>query len=172
MTWNSHDFIFGTKTKLEISDPSHKVPINKGHYPFAPDEEHQGKIPQNEWQVPSREGKLQPDRKNVDKVVPVENLYTKPLGIDWNLVMKPHHMNEIFKVSNGHQTIYVPNHYDKRLAFEPEDPARYRNDKIVEKNEYDLDAFFADSEAEFPPWVQDMTDIVNVTPERIEEFSK
>jgi hypothetical protein len=60
--------MFGTKREWTITDVNVKIPIDKKHYPYAPDEEHIGQLVKWEKAEPKRWGKIFAENPTKEKI--------------------------------------------------------------------------------------------------------
>jgi hypothetical protein len=80
--------------------------------------------------------------------------------------------SEVLKSSNGYRTTYKPDYTRKYSAFEAINPEDQLGDKIVFENEYGTRPDDADIQNELPTYTDHFKNMINMTPERIELFSK
>ena len=79
---------------------------------------------------------------------------------------------EVAKLSLGFRTTYKPDYTRKFDNWEAKRPEDDIAGSIVITNEYSDDPLNADIETSFPPYMDQMRNALNITPERSELFSK
>ncbi len=165
--------LFGSKRNWEFSNPTLKVPVDKKHFPWAPDEDHNGKIFIQTKEKPKRLEKTEPKATTNMIKLEAEDLLVPFINYP---KMSEFHQNEpmfqLFKVAMfGHMSIYRPSHRNKELTFDAQKPEDVRDDKLVVDNEYQSNPLEAEIVPEMPPWSDELKDDVNITEERIELLS-
>lgn len=73
---------------------------------------------------------------------------------------------------NGRKSLYSPEHQNKQTAFEATEPDQLRKGKIILPNEYKKNPLTADEVEDIPIYARTYQQEINITPERIQLFSK
>jgi len=164
---------WNTKKHGVITNPEIKIPLTFEHYPYAPDEFNINELNNFECWTPDRIKKTINENEDLDYVGDNEDFLREHL----NIPLKPNRIDydpylEVCKISNGFSTTYKPDYTRKLDNWEAKTPEDEIADKVVFTNEYLEDPANADMELNLPPYIDQMKNVLNITNERLELFSK
>ena len=167
------DLKWNTKRTPVITNPEIKVPLTHEHYPYAPDETDVAMLNDFEVWTPDRIKKTINENERMDYVGDNYDFLRNHL----NVPLKQNRIDydpflEVCKLSCGFKTTYKPDYSRKFDNWESKRPEDEIADSVIIKNEYLDDPLHADDmENTLPPYMDQMKNVLNITPDRIELFS-
>lgn len=149
------------------------MPLTHEHYPYAPDEADINTLNDYECFTPDRIRKTVNENEKLDYVGDNEDFLREHLDVP----LKTNRIDydpylEVAKISCGFKTTYKPDYtrkFDNWEALRPEDEIA---GNVVINNEYMSDPMNADVDKSLPPYMDQMQNMLNITDERLDLFSK
>lgn len=170
---NLEDLKWNTKRDFFVTNPEIKTPLTHEHYPYAPDEADINMLENYECYTPERIQKTVNENENLDYVGDNADFLRQHM----NVPLRQNRIDydpylEVCKISCGFKTTYKPDYTRKFDNWEAKRPEDDIAGETVIENEYLDDPYGADNEASLPPYLDHMSNRLNITKERLELFSK